>query len=143
MAVNQRPIMPVPAREVELRHPVPRPSVEDPVQLEAVIDRVGVEIGHVAEQAAARAIEHGRHERGLVHLAAGDDHRRRDVFQDQRGGDPPLHPLDITGDDVNRLAAPGQGGQVADRHATARVYAMCSLHQGGSSRATRSTMASR
>src|SRR4051812_16741794 len=53
MAVDQEIPFPVAAREVELDDAIERQSLEERDRVEAVVDRVGVEVSYVQEQAAA------------------------------------------------------------------------------------------
>jgi len=62
VAIDECAIVPSSTCKVELHHPVPRPSIEQVVEILPLVDGVGVEIGDVAEQAASGSVEDGREE---------------------------------------------------------------------------------
>ncbi len=114
MAVDQRPVAPAPAGVMNLHQPIPWPPLECRLDIDAVIDRIDMKIGDIAEPAAARALENAREKFGLVHFAAGDAHDRGDVFQNERRVDALAHRVDVTRHDVDRFARMGQRRQMAD-----------------------------
>ncbi len=67
--------------------------------------------GLVAKKAASCAIEHGSQEFDLIHFAAGHDHWRRDVLEDERTVNSRLHALHIPRDDIDGFASPGGGAR--------------------------------
>ncbi len=117
MAIDQHTVMPVSSREMKLHNVLPRPTFKQVWKIMRVVYRVRIEIRHVAKKAASSAIEHGSQERDLVHFAAGHDHWRGDVLEDERTVDSRLHSLHIPRDDIDGFASPGEWGEMSDRHA--------------------------
>ena len=72
MAVDQGAVPPASAGVMDLHEVVPGPALEIRLDVAAMIDQIGVEIGDVAEPAAAGALQNARQKFRLVHSPARD-----------------------------------------------------------------------
>ena len=136
VAVDQELALPVAADEVELDDAIERQAIEERDRVEAVIDRVDVEVRDVQEQAAAGPIDEFRQEFRLLEFGAGALERIGDVLEDQRGLDPSWTSRMFAASTSRPCSANGTGARWPIATPPARVNATCSLHHGGSSRRT-------
>ena len=86
----------------------------------AAVDVVGVEVGHVDQEAYAGAVGEVVQELALGHLLARPGDQRRDVLHRERHGQRVLGDADVLAEDVEGVPGAGDGQQVPGLQARAR-----------------------
>jgi hypothetical protein len=106
---------PLSPRDVHERHVFERVAGERGEGVDALVERVRVQVAKVEHQVAARGAHDLGVEAPLVHRVVGPAHRPRDVLQQEGNvGQVPARPLDVARDHGHRFARARELREVPD-----------------------------